>query len=92
MVDSIMVVGALTLRGLLHSMWDLKAAHMNAQRTLIREVMFYEFELSHNTSKVKKYICCAKSEVEFDYWHYSLKRGKTPLKKKVTLYNSLLYP
>ena len=43
MISGIVVVGTLTRCSLLHPLWDLKAAQMNVQRSLVREV--FEFEL-----------------------------------------------
>ena len=48
MVNSIVVVGALTCCGLLHVICDLKAAQMNVQRCLIREFMLYKFKLGRH--------------------------------------------
>ena len=56
MVGSIVVAGVLT-HLLLHSTCNLKAAQKK-----IWELMFYKFELGHNTSEVAKSICCMKSE------------------------------
>ena len=39
---------------------------MNVQRSLIRELILYEFELCHNTGEVAKNICCVKSEGTVD--------------------------
>ena len=50
MVGSIELVGALTWCGLLHSIFDLKAAQMNVYRSLIWEIMPYGFDLSHNAA------------------------------------------
>ncbi len=49
-----MVVGALTRRALLYSVWDLKAAQMKVQRSLIRELMLYVFELGYNFAEPSK--------------------------------------
>ena len=60
-VDSIVMVSGLTRSALLHSVVsDLKAAQMNVQHSLIREHLFYEFELSHNAEEATKNICFAK--------------------------------
>ena len=61
MVGSVVGIGALTCCAELHSMCDLKATQMNVQCNLIRELMLYEFDLTHNTAKATKNIC-AKSE------------------------------
>ena len=55
MVDSIIVVGVLTL---LHSVCDLKAAQTNMQWSLIWELRIYEFELGNNLMEANKEICC----------------------------------
>ena len=57
MVDSIAAVSVWTRCALIHSVWDLKAAQINVQRTLIRELVFYEFKLGHNATEVTKNIC-----------------------------------
>ena len=49
MVDSIMVVGALTLA--LCDRCDLKATQTNVQHCLIQELMFYEFECHGSNQK-----------------------------------------
>ena len=58
-VGSIVVAGALTL---VHgfTMWNLKAAQMNLQHSLIWEIILNEFELGHNTVEETKNICCVK--------------------------------
>ena len=43
-------------------MYDLKAAQKNMQCGILREFMFYEFNLCHNATEVTKDICCAKVE------------------------------
>ena len=66
-VDSILVVSALTRWALLHSMCDLKAAQMHVKPRLIRKPMFYEFDLEHNTSEATKNICRANGEGAIDH-------------------------
>ena len=66
-VGSIVVVGALARCALLRFTCDLKAAHMNVQMSLIRELLLYEFELDHNEAKGTKNICCVKGEGAFDH-------------------------
>ena len=61
-VGSIVVVGVSTRYVLLHTMCDLKAAHMNVQSCLIRELVLYEFKLVHYTAER----CCAKGEGTVD--------------------------
>ena len=61
-VGSMGVVGVQTRRALLHPMCDLKAAQVNVQHSLIREIMHYKLRFSRNTAKVTKSICCAKGE------------------------------
>ena len=56
MVDSIVVVGALTRCALRHSVWDLKAAQINMQGSLIWEFMLYKFRLGHNVAEATKNI------------------------------------
>ena len=53
----IMMVGALIRCTLLHSMYNLKAAQMNVQYSLIQELMLYKFEPNHNIMEVTKNIC-----------------------------------
>ena len=66
MVGSVVIVSAQTCCALLHSVSDLKVAHMNAQCSLVWELMFYEFELGHNTVEAPRNICCAKGEGAVD--------------------------
>ena len=66
-VDSIMVVGALTCCTLFHSECDLKTAQMNVQRGLIRERILYKFKRGHNAAEATKKICCAKSKGAVDH-------------------------
>ena len=51
LVGSIVVVRALTRCALLHNMCDLKATQINMQHNLIREFIFYKFELSLNIAE-----------------------------------------
>ena len=44
-VIGIVVIGVLTHCALLHTVYDLKASQMNVPRSLIRELMLYEFKL-----------------------------------------------
>ena len=64
---SIVLVGALTRCALLHSMCDLKATQMDIQRSLIRKIMLFEFELDQNAAEATKNICCAKGEYAVDH-------------------------
>ena len=66
-VRSIMVVGTQTCCASFHSMYDLKSAQMNVQHGLIQELMHYEFELGHNTTEIRKNICCVKGESAVDH-------------------------
>ena len=66
MVGSIVVAGALTHCAWLHSMWDLKATQMIVQRSLICQLMFYEYELGYNTTEAIKNVCCVKTEGTVD--------------------------
>ena len=66
MVNSIEVVSALTWCALLPSVFNLKAAQINLQRSLIRKPMAYEFELGHNATDETKNICCATDEDAVD--------------------------
>ena len=43
-------------------MFDLKATQMSVQRSLIREIVLYEFEWGFNVAERTKNICCAKGE------------------------------
>ena len=58
-VSSITVVSAFIL---LHSVCNLKTTQMNVQRSLIRELMLYEFDLGHNATEATKKNTCAKAE------------------------------
>ena len=49
-----MVGGALTHCALLHSMFELKAAQMNVQRSLIRERMIHKLQLEFNVTEAPK--------------------------------------
>ena len=51
-----MWVGAQTGCPFLHC--DLRAAQMNVIRSVIRELILYEFELDHNITETTKNICC----------------------------------
>ena len=62
MVDSIVVVGALTRCALFLSVCDLKATQMNVQRSLIHKNMLYLFSLGHNATEATKDICYVKDE------------------------------
>ena len=53
------VVGVLECCGLRQSERDLKAAQMNVQRSIIRELLF---ELSHKAVEANENICWVKSE------------------------------
>ena len=64
-VRRIKIICVLTC-ALLHSKCNLKAAQMNVQHSLIRELMVYKFELSHKNVETIKNICCAKGEAEVD--------------------------
>ena len=66
MVGSIVVVGVLTRRALLHTVCDLKAAQMNVQHNLIRKLMTYKFELGHDIEEASKNIRCAEGESAVD--------------------------
>ena len=52
---------------LLFSICDLKAAKMNMQCNLIRELGFYKFKLGHNTIEAIKNIYCIKGEHIVDH-------------------------
>ena len=56
-VSSIVVVGALTRCALLHSMYDLKAAQMDLQYSLIHKLILNKFKLSHKAVEATKNIC-----------------------------------
>ena len=51
-----MVISVLVRGALLHLVWDLKAAQINVQRSLIHELMLYKFGLGHNTVEATKNI------------------------------------
>ena len=56
-LGSIVVVGVLTRSTCFHSVCDLKATQMNLQSNLIRELILYEFELTHITvGSTKKHL------------------------------------
>ena len=61
-IGSIMVDGVLTCGGLLHSEFDLKAAQMNMQRSLIQELILEEFERGYDTVEATKNICWSNGE------------------------------
>ena len=65
-VGSIMAVGIQTHCALPLSVCDLKAAHINVKPSLIRQLMLYEFELSHNAVEATENICCEKVEGTVD--------------------------
>ena len=65
-VGSILIVGVLTHCALVLSMYDLKAAQVNVQHSLIWEFMLYKFTLCHKAAEATKNICCAKSEEIID--------------------------
>ena len=54
------VVGSIML--VVNCFNDFKVAQIIKQCSLIRELMFYEFELSHNTAQVTKNTFCTKIE------------------------------
>ena len=56
MIGRIMVYGALTYCTLLHFMCDLKATQMNVQCILIKELILYKSELTHNAAETFKNI------------------------------------
>ena len=66
-VVGIMVVGVLTRCALLHIVYNLKAAQMNMQHSLIQQLMLYELKLGHYTAEVTKNIYWAKSEGTLDH-------------------------
>ena len=47
-------------------MWDLKAALMEVQCSLIQENMLYKFELDHKATEATKNICYVKGEGTVD--------------------------
>ena len=59
-----MVVGALTLCALLHSVCDFKYAYMNKQHSLIWKLMLYEFQLANNDMEASKNIFLQKVKVQ----------------------------
>ena len=56
------VVNMLTCCALFHSVCHLKATQINAQCSLILELMLYDFKLGHNNVEATKNICFAKGE------------------------------
>ena len=66
-VGSIMMVGVLICCALLHSMYDLKAALMYVQQSLIQQLMLYKFELGRNAIEAAKNISCVKGESAVDH-------------------------
>ena len=48
-------------------MYDLKAAQMNIQCSLIWEHVFYEFQLGHNAVEATKNLYCVETEGIFDH-------------------------
>ena len=67
MIGSIVVVGTMTRYELLCSMCDLKAARMNIQHSLIRELRLSEIELANNAVEGIKNISCMKDEAAVNY-------------------------
>ena len=61
-IDSIVILGALTPCALLHPVCDLKSTLINAQRCLIRALLPYESEMSHKAAEASKRIYYAKGE------------------------------
>ena len=56
-VDSIVIVGSLTLSSLLRSMCDLLVTQINVQHNIICEFMLYEFDMSNKTiDETKKHL------------------------------------
>ena len=45
-----------------YTLFNLEAAQMNVQHSLIQELILYKFKLSHNFAKTTKNICCANNE------------------------------
>ena len=64
-IHSIVIGGSLTRCTLLHC--DLKAAEMNVQHSLIRELIFYKFKLGSNAWQTAKNICCVKGKDTVDH-------------------------
>ena len=60
-VGSIVVISVLT-DALLHSVCDSKVTQMSVQCRPIWELLFYEFELGHNTTEETKNICGTKGD------------------------------
>ena len=67
-VGSIVVASVLICGALRHSVCDLKAAQMNVQWSLNRDIILFEFELDHNVLKATKNICCAKGLFRFGFF------------------------
>ena len=67
MVGSIELLRVQTRCTLLHSMCDLKATQMNVQGSLIRKLIYYKFEVGHNTVGAIKSIYFAKGEGTVDH-------------------------
>ena len=65
-VGSIVVVGVLKY-ALFHTEWDLKAAQMKVQHSLIHGLMLYEIKPGHNVAEATKNICCVKGEGVVDH-------------------------
>ena len=65
-VDRKMVLSALILCMLLHSVCDLKAAQMNVERCLIKELIHSEWQLSYNAAEAA-YNSCANGESLVDH-------------------------
>ena len=64
---SIEVVGALTRCELLHFVCISKAAQMNVQRSVTRQLMLHEFELGYNAIEAVKNICGTKGKGIVDH-------------------------
>ena len=66
-VSSIIVIGASTCSALWCCVCNLKSAQMNVQFSLIEELLFYNFELGHNTVKTSKMVKVQLITVRRDY-------------------------
>ena len=64
---NMMVVEPLVSCALFPSVCDLKTTKMNVQSSLIRELMFNEFKVGHNSMEGTKNVCCVKVEGKVDH-------------------------
>lgn len=65
-LGSVVVAGVLICYPLIECVCDLKSTQINVEYSLIQELMFYKFKLSHNAMEATKLIHCVKGEGAVD--------------------------